>query len=266
MPFDRSRFLLLTAAIAAGGCDRIKSRIDDVRGEPEPDPAAAPNDPGQNTGAAAAQKTGQNGQNTGVTTPGPHGKAAPAGARKTSDGVHPTGEGTGGPTSEGMGDMGPTAEGTANNQPGGGWGTCSNDAMGSPADCATLNPPGGHWPQPNCPSFPAAHMTCDRMRMGLRPRIAQSAVACMMAASGQAPICDPRTPNRCMNQAIAGACIEPASVQRCNDIASGCGWHPPGIQACEQLLSSLQPAQRTAAISCMTEGCDAHACGPAPSH
>jgi hypothetical protein len=276
MPLDRSRFLLLTAALAAGvGCDSLKSRAN----EAAPDPLGK-SSPAQGTPDPPPAETAATVGNP-KPSPGAHPKVTAAVAPG-----HPAAEGGAvAPAAEGTG---PAAEGTVaavSNVSGGGWNTC-DDSVGSPADCNLLrpptpiaaaaagwppHPPGWHPPAgvapaqhvaPQCEGFMAVRHSCDRFRNGLRPKIAERAVGCMLAASGQKAACDFDTPTNCLNAAISSACVEPASAAKCDDIANQCAWHPPGVSACRQLLSALQPNERASAIACMTEGCDAHACGP----
>jgi hypothetical protein len=256
MRVDRSRFLMLTAAIAAttAACDRIKSNLTGA-------------EPGQ---AAADPAPGGQGPSGGVPQPA----GAPGLAGKTGAAAHPKAGAPVAPAVEGAGTS-PTADPAGATAAGWGVVSCAADNAGAPGDCSTLKGPdpagggyggggygGGGGAVAACDGLARAKASCDRFKGELKPRIAEKAVGCLLASSGQKAICNPPDPApACLQNAVNNACVEPASVDACSKIAGGCGWASPGIDTCQHELSSVEThAQRAKLIACMTEGCDAKAC------
>jgi hypothetical protein len=134
---------------------------------------------------------------------------------------------------------------------------------GTIGDCGTLRPPG-----PSCEGFDDLKETCSTLARSLQPRVAQKAVACILAKSGTRAMCDFRTPSRCVLGALAAACTDPAVETTCASIASNCGpgrvplggapmiTKPPCIQA----LSAVSGPQRDSVRSCVSEECSLNSC------
>lgn len=251
MQIDRSRFLLLTTAIAAGnaactpGEASSPSTVATVTDAPDAS-AAAPTTEG--IGASPTREGGM-----GPTREG---------------GMGPTREGGTGPTREGG--MGPTREGapiasasatgssSAPLPPG-----CpdSDNMVGTVGSCATLKAPG-----PQCESFNDTKDDCNHLARGFKPRVAQKAVACILAKSGTQGVCDFQLVQKCAASAAADSCLDPATGPTCDTIVSTCGGRGrsrgPAVTkiACMHALSSLTGSNRSRVGSCIAESCGVDLC------
>lgn len=250
MQIDRSRFLLLTTAIAAGNA------------------ACTPGEASSPTSVA-------------TVTEAPDASAPP-----TAEGMSPTREGGGGPTREGgmgptrEGGMGPTREGgsspvregapiasatptassTAPLPPG-----CpdSDNMVGTVGNCGTLRAPG-----PQCESFNDTKDDCSHLARGFKPRVAQKAVACILAKSGTQAICDFQLTQKCSASAAADSCLDPATGPTCDSIMAACSGGGRGRGrgtpltkvACMHALSSLTGSNRSRVGSCIAESCGVELC------
>jgi hypothetical protein len=243
MQIDRTRFLLLTTAIAAGN-----AACNPGEGAP---PAVAVSNEAPDAGAA------------GPTTEG---------AGPTREGGGPAREGGlfGGPSREGTGPtreggVGPSQEGTALVDAGSATAPplagCpdSDNMVGTPGSCSGLRAPG-----PQCESFTDTKQQCDRFAHGMKPRAAQRAVACLLAKSGSKAICDFEATQKCALEAIEASCIDPGTGPTCDAVVQNCGRGRgrPSITkaACMHALSALSGSNRARVATCMTESCGVQYC------
>jgi hypothetical protein len=220
MPIDRTRFLLLTAALSAAACGKAHKSSDDA--------AATDNNP---TGPSAADEANaelKDGGGSGGHAGGGHGG------------------GTGGGRA---GDGGVSGGGS-----GGTGGACTDNSVGLPGDCSTLKAPG-----PSCESFSTTQSSCTTFKKALRPRVAQSAVACLLKASNTKAVCDFNKASSCFKDAVAQGCIDPATVATCDPIVKNCG-SKLSAGTCERLLSAVTSKHTQAMVGCMNEGCDVAFC------
>lgn len=119
----------------------------------------------------------------------------------------------------------------------------------APTGCGTLRAPG-----PQCESFSDTKRTCGKLARGLRPRVAEKAVDCLLAKSGKQAICDFTIASQCGIAAIQKGCVEPSTQAACTPIVRACGGSLQ-MRDCQALLSSVTAKNRRSMISCMTEGC-----------
>ena len=250
MQIDRSRFLLLTTAIAAGNA------------------ACTPGEPSSPTSVATVTEAPD--ASTGPTA---EGTSSP-----TREGMGPTREGGMGPTREGgmgptrEGGMGPTREGTpiasatapatsASSAPLPPGCPDSDNMVGTVGNCNTLRAPG-----PQCESFNDTKDDGGHLARGFKPRVAQKAVACILAKSGTQAICDFSLVQKCSASAAADSCLDPATGPACDTIMSTCAGRGRGRGttltrvACMHALSALTGSNRSRVGSCIAESCGVELC------
>jgi hypothetical protein len=221
MHIDRSRFLLLTATMAGGACSS----------------SSAPSSAGGPVVAAPVISIPA-GTASAETKPEPPPNAAPA--RDAEGGVRPgavTGTDEAAETDEDL-------EGGA---------SCDND-VGSPPSCASLRAPG-----PQCESFDDTKSTCAKLGRGLRPRVAERAVDCILAKSGKQGICQFDVAMQCASSAVKKACIEPKTQAACAPLVKQCQGNLK-MSDCQAALSAVTAKNRKRMITCMTEGCGIDYC------
>lgn len=124
----------------------------------------------------------------------------------------------------------------------------------APTGCGTLRAPG-----PQCESFSDTKMMCGKLARGLRPRVAEKAVDCILAKSGKQAVCDFNLANQCAMTAMQKGCIEPSTQASCNQLVRTCGGTLQ-MRDCQVLLSSVTTKNRRNMMACMTEGCSADYC------
>jgi hypothetical protein len=133
-------------------------------------------------------------------------------------------------------------------------GSMCDDGGVVPTGCGTLRAPG-----PQCESFSDTKSMCGKLAKGLRPRVAEKAVDCILAKSGKQTVCDFNLANLCAVAAMQKACIEPATQASCTQLVRSCGGTLQ-MRDCQVLLSSVTNRNRRSMIACMTEGCSADYC------
>ncbi|MBK9264949.1 MAG: hypothetical protein IPM54_34850 [Polyangiaceae bacterium] len=219
MHIDRSRFLLLTASIAGGACS--SSSASSSSG---PVVVAAPIIalPAEGDGAPASS-----------------GASAPV---KSSQTVM----GSGDDDALAALDRPPSAADDDG-------GTC-DEGGAPPTGCGTLRAPG-----PHCESFSDTKAMCGKLARGLRPRVAEQVVDCILAKSGKQSVCDFDLANQCGLVALQKACIEPSTQAACAPIVRACGGRLQ-MRECQALVSSVTSRNRRNMMTCITEGCSADYC------
>ncbi|MBI5531751.1 MAG: hypothetical protein HY898_03475 [Deltaproteobacteria bacterium] len=227
MQIDRSRFLMLTASIAAGGCSS------------NPAPVVVPE---QTVVVIAPQPT---------APPAPTASAVVAAdpAPDIQSGrVETIARVTDEEPDEGLqGGQGLAAAPA----------TCGN-TTGRVGSCAGLRAPG-----PSCESFQDTQQTCTEFASGMQPRAAEKAIACLNARSGRAAICQFNVTQVCAAEALKSVCIEPFTDAPCRAAMSNCSGMRGSkltMQQCQRALSSVKPRNRAAVLSCISEGCAADYC------
>ena len=95
---------------------------------------------------------------------------------------------------------------------------------------------------------------CDGVLVDLKPKVAQTAIACVVAL----PTCESGAGiDTCIATALAGACPDATSKASCDQIAATCG--DAGADAgvsqadCLKYTAGLTAAGRTNFVACMTE-------------
>ncbi len=124
----------------------------------------------------------------------------------------------------------------------------------APTGCGTLRAPG-----PTCESFTDTKAMCGKLARGLRPRVAEKAVDCMLTKSGKQAVCDFNLANQCGMLAVQKACIEPSTQAACAPVVRACGGAVQ-MRDCQLLLSAVTSKNRRNMISCITEGCSVDYC------
>jgi hypothetical protein len=233
MHIDPTRFLVLTAAISAAGCDRLPTfgandSIDGGTNPSGPSATTASASPAASADAGhAAARTASH-----ASSASPHGHHDPPVAPSTPDG--------GSTPASAMHLAGP---GCDNNQ-------------GGPADCSKLKAP-----LHDCETFTVED--CTSMRAKLKPRVAEQLVACYQAASHTRAFCDSNKTmsisENCLATAVREACIEPGMEASCAPVVKSCRG-ALSTTNCQALLSATPASRHKDMITCMTEGCSVGYC------
>jgi len=129
-----------------------------------------------------------------------------------------------------------------------------DDSGAAPKSCAPLKAPG-----PQCESFSDTKNMCGKLSRGLRPRVAEKAVDCLLSKSGKQAICDFRAASECALAAVHKACIEPSTQAACSNVVRACSGRLT-MNDCQSLLSAVADKHRRAMLSCVTEGCSIDYC------
>ena len=132
--------------------------------------------------------------------------------------------------------------------------TC-DDGIGAPAACP---PPPYSADESGC--APVASVRCAEFKQTMKPRVAESAVACLNALSG-AQRCDPARVNLCGHMALMQACEPPAVGEastddlaaRCRSMLQSC----PGaaMRECESILAGMTSLGRERIAQCLASHC-----------
>lgn len=124
----------------------------------------------------------------------------------------------------------------------------------APTGCSTLRAPG-----PQCESFADTRRLCGVLAKGLRPKVAEKAVECILARSGKQSVCDFNLANQCGLTAVQRGCLDPSTQNSCTALVRNCNGNLQ-MRDCQALLSSVTSKNRRNMISCMTEGCSVEYC------
>lgn len=238
MRIDRSRFLLLASAIAAGCGPRRGAEL-----PPQPDPdagapvataaptATAPHTEGPVVGAPWVAGEGTPSVEGGGWTPPPSGEG----------GYYPppSGEGYPGPSAEGG--PGPTLKGMG--VPVSSWTCNGSDDVGKPPYCAIKVPK-------SCAPFPFVHSSCNGARKYFKPKIAERAVTCMHKLTPNA-VCSAMTYD-CRDAAMRSACPDSQADLECQAIAKKCP--KTSLTECRMYMNGLNTAGRIEVTKCMMTG------------
>ena len=223
MQIDRSRFLMLTASIAAGGCSGSPAPVvvpeqTVVVIAPQP-PSPAPTQSAVVAAEPAPEITAHRVETV---------------ARETDEEVEqPDSALTAAPA------------------------TCGN-TTGRVGSCAGLRAPG-----PTCESFFDTQQQCTQFANGMQPKAAEKAVACLLARSGKQAICQFDAAQKCAAESLKSVCIEPFTDAPCRVVMSNCSRMSHSkltLQQCQRALSAVKPRNRSMLLTCITEGCSAEYC------
>ncbi|MCA9684696.1 MAG: hypothetical protein KC457_21105, partial [Myxococcales bacterium] len=222
MQVDRSRFLLLTASLAAAACNQRS-----ISSPPDTEDGAS------TTTGGASTTTGDRPTDSGPSTGGAAkdqdpGRSSDPGAPQVWLEIEP---------------------GTEDRQPQWGSGDCDN-SVGQPDSCGSLSAPGSH-----CESFDSTRRLCQAFPSFMQPRAAEAAVSCMLAASGSQRICDWEIWQQCTSAGIQATCVEPATRSECESISSNCGGSVD-VFSCQQAMSAVRPHEMSNVGSCIREFCE----------
>ncbi|MEI9938276.1 MAG: hypothetical protein WDO69_13735 [Pseudomonadota bacterium] len=141
-----------------------------------------------------------------------------------------------------------------------------DDSVGTVEDCPAMGPAD----EGVCTNFAAKR--CSEFKSAFKPRVAQTAVACLKTLKGNAA-CDPARVNLCGHSALMAACPEPipdptktdattAAVvspvsSACDSIIRSCAGQPlvPTLADCRQTLSGMSDFGRASMVECMATHC-----------
>jgi hypothetical protein len=220
MQIERSRFLLLTATMAGGACSPA-TPAPAAGGPVVAAPVVAlPSGPADGPAERAAAPP--------TTNAGLTGKEGDASEEEVGD-----------PPGEEPDEVGSLA---------------CDDGGAAPKSCASLRAPG-----PQCESFADTKAMCGKLAHGMRPRVAEAAVDCILVKSGKQSICSFEVGNQCAVAAARKACIEPNTQAACAPLVRACGGKL-AMKDCQSMLSAVTEKNRRRMLTCMTEGCSADYC------
>ncbi|MEI9949842.1 MAG: hypothetical protein WDO74_12890 [Pseudomonadota bacterium] len=141
-----------------------------------------------------------------------------------------------------------------------------DDSLGTIEDC----PPMGPADEGVCTNFAAKR--CAEFKLAFKPKVAQTAVACLKTLKGNAA-CDPARVNLCGHSALMAACPEPTPdptkadatgaavnspvTNACESILRSCAGQAllPTLVDCRQTLSGMSDLGRASMVECMATHC-----------
>jgi hypothetical protein len=120
-----------------------------------------------------------------------------------------------------------------------------NDDRGTPGDCKAVKLAGG------CRSFQFICDQCEAYKRYFKPKVAERAVACVVAQS-RTQLRDGCRTYECGDEALKSACIDSSVDATCASIASKCNVR---VDECRELLSGMNAAGRAKIAKCAAAGC-----------
>jgi hypothetical protein len=136
-----------------------------------------------------------------------------------------------------------------------------DDSVGSPAACPA---PGAPDEEGGCGALPYAR--CNDFKNAMKPRVAEHAVACLLALKPWAR-CDANRLQACGHEALMSACpMDGASTAsaasddravRCDAVAQACAGSPiaPNARECRETMTGLTEVGRSRMVECMRAHC-----------
>ncbi len=119
--------------------------------------------------------------------------------------------------------------------------TTCDDNHGNPGDCKKAD----------CRRTPFICQHCESYKAYFKPKIAERAVACVVAQSGT-QLQDGCRTYQCGDAALKGACLDPLADPPCWAIARACSIT---TDECRGLLSGFNDAGRQKVLACAMSGC-----------
>ncbi len=116
-----------------------------------------------------------------------------------------------------------------------------DDAHGSPGDCRRAD----------CRRLPFICQHCEDYKQFFKPKVAERAVACIVAQTGP-QLTDGCRTYQCGDEALKGACIDPSADLASMAVARSCN---TSIDECRGLLSGMNDAGRQKVLACAMSGC-----------
>jgi hypothetical protein len=223
MRIDREAFLVAVASIAAA-CGAQPPPATQTITLPATSASSAASDPPKPI--AAAQ---------------PIASAAARPAPATEGYVAPVGEGLA-PASEGVPSQ--TSDIDAD-------GVCRAKQSKRPASCDDDHGAPGDCKKALCRSTPFICEHCEDYKRYFKPRIAERAVACIVAQTRRQADDGCRT-YQCGDEALKGACMDASADQACVAIARSC---KTSLDECRGMLSGMNGAGRAKVGACAAKGC-----------
>jgi hypothetical protein len=116
-----------------------------------------------------------------------------------------------------------------------------DDGDGKPVDCGKAD----------CRELYFICEHCEAYKRYFKPRIAERAVACVVAQSGP-QLSDGCRTYQCGDEALKGACLDPGAAASCWPIAKSCN---TSVDECTGLLSGMNDDGRRKVLACAQSGC-----------
>jgi len=141
-----------------------------------------------------------------------------------------------------------------------------DDSVGTVEECPAMGPAD----EGVCTNFAAKR--CADFKTAFKPKVAQTAVACLKSLKGNAA-CDPARVNLCGHSALMAACPEPSPAPgsteaasaalnspvatACDSILKSCAGQPvqPTLTDCRQTLAGMSDFGRASMVECMAAHC-----------
>ena len=129
------------------------------------------------------------------------------------------------------------------------------------AECQRLRAP----PAPHCEGFHFTQMLCEGFDRSLQRPVARSAVACLLRHSGRPSICNSDTRQDCFAAAIGAAPAGRHDRGRCSRLVSQCtsgGYSSKALTkaSCRRAVAAVRPAFRDEMLTCIAESCGIREC------
>jgi hypothetical protein len=128
---------------------------------------------------------------------------------------------------------------------------CRGKHVTRPATCDDLHGSPGDCRKADCRRLPFICEHCEDYKRFLKPKIAERAVACVVAQTGP-QLGDGCRTYQCGDEALAGACIDPMADPACLVVSRACN---VTMDACRGLLSGMNDAGRAKVVGCAASGC-----------
>jgi len=135
--------------------------------------------------------------------------------------------------------------------------------VGPARQCETLREP----PGPHCEDFVLVYSDCAETVSTLAPAVARRAMTCLQNKSGTRALCGARrVVAQCAQQAIAPVAIKPETAEVCRQVVSQCadGHGLPGprptVTTCQRYLSSLRCWHLGEGSHCLVGACSVGEC------
>jgi hypothetical protein len=129
--------------------------------------------------------------------------------------------------------------------------SCRGKPAGRPAACNDLSGAPGDCRKADCRRTPFICQHCEDYKAYFKPKIAERAVACVVAQSG-AQLQDGCRTYQCGDEALGSACIDPLADPACWVVSRSCN---ASMDECRALLSGMNDAGLQKIVACAMSGC-----------
>ena len=122
--------------------------------------------------------------------------------------------------------------------------------------CRRLKAPG-----PTCESFEDTRASCSNLVRVLEPRVAERAVACLQRRSGTAAICSWDSASTCAESALGGISGDARSTRDCRAALHKCDASQHlDAATCQAAVTRVAPEHRDRLAACIAEFCEVGTC------